>query len=523
MANLTFDFNTLFSQLFALKTEIVITLIIVYLVTLIGVFFYWKYIRQAQESIPSYLIIATFIGFEMIFLLYISVLYGHHSLVINFFTVFISILVYFNLTQSNFCLLNAIINNHQHVDFKNAQLMNKYFEKIDADHTRLSTRYKEILAFYPDAFFIILDFNICETNTLGIKLLGYTEKKELLGEDLLHFIPSTYHRKLRALIQNLSPDHKNPVNSDFEIITKSGEYIYVEGSFILTDLYDAPSVLVSIRDLSFHKEAYELQKQIEMEKLKVEFFSTISHELRTPVNIIYSASQLQDTLIHNNQIEDLSTYTQMINHNCLRLLRLLNNILDLSRIESNYFTVNSTDFNIVTASESIFESIIPYANRKNITPVFDTDCEEIYCHLDPELFERILLNLLSNAIKYGKEGGTIDVFLESTKEHVHIHIQDNGVGIPPEKLDYIFNRFMRVENGLIRNAEGSGIGLSLVKSLVEKQNGTITVTSTLEKGTQFIVSFPLSANNDYRDDAPVIPLSTNIIELEFSDIFYTES
>ncbi|MGL4736698.1 MAG: sensor histidine kinase [Cellulosilyticaceae bacterium] len=461
------------------------------------------------------------------FIFFVDVLWGNPNIFGTFVQTALSLLLIYSTITNNLHILKIYINEQLLPYKENVSLMNHYYTHLSTAQSQLDRRYhhmdsvyKQILSCYPDAYFVLLDFNICDTNEFGMKLIGCEKKDSVIGEDFLTYVAAKDHAKLRKLMQKL-PLTNIPVNSDFEMRSPTGAQIYVEGSFIVADLYDHPSILVSVRDLSFHKETYNLQRQIEMEKLKVEFFSTISHELKTPVNIIYSAAQLQETLIKNQQFGELDTYSQMITHNCLRLLRLLNNLLDISRLESNYFCVKASPLNIVPLSESLLGSIVPYANRRQISCVFDTDSEEIYCNLDPDLLERILLNLLSNAVKYGKENGMIEMTLQCSHDMAHIHIKDNGVGIPKEKLDYIFDRFMRVENGLIRSAEGSGIGLSLVKSLVEKQHGLIQVESKLDRGSEFIVSFPLVdvPEGILEDSSPEI--TSTKIELEFSDVFHT--
>lgn len=257
---------------------------------------------------------------------------------------------------------------------------------------------------------------------------------------------------------------------------------------------------------------------------KNEFFTNISHELRTPLNVIYSVLQMEMSYYSNLTLENIEKYNNIIKQNCLRLIRLVNNIIDVSRIEAGFFKPIYTVENIVSIIENIAMSITAYAENKKMNLVFDTEIEELYCNCDVNLIERIMLNLLSNSVKYGKENGIIKVFIYRTNSNVIISVRDDGIGIPEEMQKKIFERFQKVDTSLSRKSEGSGIGLSLVKSLVEIQGGTITCKSKLNEGTEFLVTLPfivkeddLSSNMEkhilYEKD------SSEIVNIEFSDIY----
>ena len=255
-----------------------------------------------------------------------------------------------------------------------------------------------------------------------------------------------------------------------------------------------------------------------------EFFTNISHELRTPLNVIYSVLQMEMNYYNNLSVESLKKYNKIIKQNCLRLIRLVNNIIDISRIEAGFFKPIYTVGNIVSIIENITMSITAYVENRKMNLVFDTEIEELYCSCDTNLIERIMLNLLSNAVKYGKENGTIIVLLYKSDSNVVISVKDDGIGIPEEMQKKIFERFQKVDTSLSRQSEGSGIGLSLVKSLVEIQGGTIICNSKINKGTEFLVTLPLIDGEDnlssnmekhilYEKD------SNEIVNIEFSDVY----
>jgi len=255
-----------------------------------------------------------------------------------------------------------------------------------------------------------------------------------------------------------------------------------------------------------------------------EFFTNISHELRTPLNVIYSVLQMQMSYYSNLTSGNIEKYNKIIKQNCLRLIRLVNNIIDISRIEAGFFKPLYIAENIVNIIENITMSIAAYAENKKMNLIFDTEIEELYCNCDANLIERIMLNLLSNSVKYGKENGTIKVFIYKTNLNITISIKDDGIGIPEEMQKKIFERFQKVDTSLSRKSEGSGIGLSLVKSLVEIHGGTIICKSKINEGTEFLVTLPFTSVEDdlssnmekhilYEKD------SSEMVNIEFSDIY----
>ena len=193
----------------------------------------------------------------------------------------------------------------------------------------------------------------------------------------------------------------------------------------------------------------------------------------------------------------------------------------MSKIDAGYYKLNLSNNNIVSIVEDISLSVVEYINEKGLNLVFDTDCEELVVACNPDNIERILLNLLSNAIKNTNEGGNIYVNLTNDDDSVSISVIDDGCGIPKDKLSKIFNRFEQVDKCLSRNYEGSGIGLSLVESLVNMHNGKINAKSNLGEGSEFTFTIPKKlVNNDINKNDCV--LRENRIErcnIEFSDIY----
>lgn len=264
----------------------------------------------------------------------------------------------------------------------------------------------------------------------------------------------------------------------------------------------------------------EIQKK---ENLKMDFFATISHELRTPINLILSSLQLIDLKIDfmkelkwENR-EFLEKNLKRLRQNSYRILKLVNNLIDSNRIDSGKFNYTPRNCDIISLVEDICMSTSDFIKNMGMNIVFDTDKEEKIIAVDIDSIERIILNLISNAIKFSKENGLIEVYIKCN-DTIDIIIKDNGIGIEPNNLEKVFDRFEQVKNNDKKN--GSGIGLSLVRSLVEMNNGIIKVKSKIGIGTEFIISLE---DKILENDCLQVELKHDSridnMKLEFSDIY----
>lgn len=327
---------------------------------------------------------------------------------------------------------------------------------------------------------------------------------------------------------------------EFSVKTNSSDVrVWNFYSAYIGDLQDGHKLFVILGiDITERKNMEELQRKVEEERKKLyeikeydrirtEFFSNISHELRTPINVIFSALQMFEISLKDYEIENKSIdshkYTKIMKQNCHRILRLVNNIIDITKIDSGYFDISKQNINIINLIENITLSVSDYIENKGLSLIFDTDVEEKIIACDPDKIERIILNLLSNAVKFTSIGGQIMVSIEDSSENICIRIKDTGRGIPTEKLSTIFERFVQVDKSLARDHEGSGIGLSLVKSLVELHGGTIDVNSKVDNGTEFIIVLPCRLINKASEKHLISnSIGKNYIEkinIEFSDIY----
>lgn len=216
-----------------------------------------------------------------------------------------------------------------------------------------------------------------------------------------------------------------------------------------------------------------------------------------------------------NQLKELS------NVEPIGLLKLINNIVDISKLDSGYLELKLSNENIVQVTEDIVQSVSEFIKEKGLNITFDTNTEEKIISCDPNKIERIILNLISNSIKFTNPGGAIFVGIIDKGNNIEISVEDTGIGIDKEHLDNIFERFSQVEKSLSRNSGGSGIGLSLVKSIVELHGGEISVESKPNVGSIFKIVLPVRTveNPKVIEQSNAANNRIDMINLEFSDLY----
>ncbi|WP_299533512.1 ATP-binding protein [Ulvibacterium sp.] len=221
----------------------------------------------------------------------------------------------------------------------------------------------------------------------------------------------------------------------------------------------------------------------ELYEVKNRFFANISHELRTPLTLILGPSSdlMEDDSLRPLQKNKLA----FINNNAKRLLRLINQLLDLSKLEAGKLDLKVSQQNIIKTVSMLTESFDSMAVSRKIKLEFSSDLKELHVFYDMDKMEQVLINLLSNAMKFTKEGGKVQVSVEKQEGKCLIEVKDSGIGINEEQLPYIFDRFYQADNSESREHEGTGIGLSLTKELVEAHGGKIYVESKTGQGTIF--------------------------------------
>jgi response regulator RpfG family c-di-GMP phosphodiesterase/signal transduction histidine kinase len=247
-----------------------------------------------------------------------------------------------------------------------------------------------------------------------------------------------------------------------------------------------------------------------LDELKTQFFANVNHELRTPLTLMLApikvilegkmgriSSTLRDTL-------------ETMQRNGYKLLKLINNLLDLTKLEAGKMRLKIKTVNFIDFTSSLLSSVKPLADQKQIRLYFQHPPHAIDLTIDPDQFEKVTLNLLSNALKFTPKAGKITVYLEEKDSTVLMTVEDTGIGIPPSMLETIFDRFSQVDGSASRPHEGTGIGLSLAREIVSLHQGTIRAESTLGKGSRFMVEvfkgedhYPVDVLDRRQDEQPV--------------------
>jgi signal transduction histidine kinase/ligand-binding sensor domain-containing protein/DNA-binding response OmpR family regulator len=238
--------------------------------------------------------------------------------------------------------------------------------------------------------------------------------------------------------------------------------------------------------------ASQAEKLKEMDKMKSHFFSNISHELRTPLTLIIGPAE---QLLNSSENKTSKTRSKAILNNAQRLLKLINQLLDFSKLESGKLVLQPKAGKFNSFLKNIIYSFELLANQKDITLKLKLHQQDIMHEFDHDKLEKVFFNLLSNALKFTPEGGEVIMEVNQKADIIHIKVSDTGIGIPEPALPFIFDRFYQVDGSQTRVHEGTGIGLSLVKELLELHGGSITAESILHRGTTFFIQLPLQQSN----------------------------
>jgi PAS domain S-box-containing protein len=394
-------------------------------------------------------------------------------------------------------------------------------------------RFRNLVELSPHGVFIHKDGIISYANQRFLDMLRVKSMNEILDTSISDYL-HPFYRNIAAKRRDMLQSGHTVLPMEMEILRQNGSKLIAEIATTTIPDKTGLSCLSYVKDMTEYKLMLEdnkklLDQALEYDRLKTEFFANISHELKTPLNIMLSSVQLLNILYKNkdnNLNRFFSAYEKYIGgiqQNSYRLLKLVNNLIDITKFDSGFFKMDYINLNIVEIVEDITQSVAPYIDSRGISLIFDTDIEEKIQAVDVLKLERIILNLLSNAVKFTPAGGTIQVTVEDKQDAVAIVVSDTGCGIPEDRHELIFERFRQVDSLLTRRAEGSGIGLALVKILVEAHNGTLTVKSALGAGSEFTVELPSIISEASADDLLHVKSDEQSkierIHIEFSDIY----
>lgn len=373
-------------------------------------------------------------------------------------------------------------------------------------------------------------------NEKALVLLGIDSFYKTVNKPLLYFIKTEDEAKIKKTYNNIINEHVSNISFEEKIVNYNKKEITVKNSSTYFAYGKTSAVLTIMRDISSEMQVKQLKEDVkenvkllkeskEQNKFITDFFANISHELKTPLNIIFSSLHMLNIYNENSELEYVEKrkkYLHVMKQNSYRLIRLINNILDVTKYDSGFITLRLKNGDIISLIEDITMSIVSFAQDKDIEVIFDTDIEEKIIAFDDDKIERIILNLISNALKFTNPGGQIYVTIFDNENEIKVSVKDTGIGIPKDKINSIFDRFVQVDKTLKRNKEGSGIGLSLVQSFVRLHGGEIRVESEVDHGSDFIFTIPATQiDNNYAEDE----IRNNIdyrVNMELSDIYTDE-
>jgi PAS domain S-box-containing protein len=355
--------------------------------------------------------------------------------------------------------------------------------------------------------------NFIFINKAAEKMTGY-EQEEILKKSFYDFVAPEYHQFIEERIKKRIA--RKPLNDSFkfEIITKAHKRVWVE---LITNPVVRKGEVVGIqgvaRDVSERIEFEEhlkraKEKAEEADHLKSAFLANMSHEIRTPMNAILGFSNLlNNPAITKEQQEE---YIEIINSRGNQLLQVINDIIDLSKIDSNQLSIEKEEFNLNHFLEEIysgFQQTLKEENKKEIELKLEKgeDDENSLVRSDKTRLEQILSYLLNNAVKYTEEGMIkfgYDIVQGSEGKQLQFFIRDTGVGIPEAKQDVIFERFRQSDDSKTREYGGTGLGLSISKGLVEMMGGTIWLDSVPSEGTTFYFTLPYKTSQEITKSQP---------------------
>ena len=303
----------------------------------------------------------------------------------------------------------------------------------------------------------------------------------------------------KVVNENLSKRLKGEVDSlhyTFRGQKKDGKLIYVEVFGSRTTYLGRPAVIGILLDITSRKEAEmeivaEKKKAEEANRLKTAFLSTVSHELRSPLNAILGFSSILKETYYENGSEEEKQFFEAMDEAGARLLDTITQVLDISRLEADDFSLNLKPVSINEAIESAYQVLYLQAKKKNLNFELKLPEKEIIITSDEYCFGGVLVNLISNAIKYSNKG-TISVSLTETEDSVVCAVKDEGVGMSEEYQKHLFQTFSQEDLGLSRRYEGAGLGLAITKRYLDLLGGNIKVQSKKGVGTTMIFSVPKS-------------------------------
>jgi PAS domain S-box-containing protein len=353
--------------------------------------------------------------------------------------------------------------------------------------------YQQLMENVSDAVFIIkLDGHFTYINPAVTRISGIAQN-DLIGAHFLSIVHPEYREKLMEFYRKQLDEGIESTYTEYPILLKNYRILWVGQTIRMSRNSEGDIEFFGIaRDITSIKNAEDARR--DLEEAKSRFFSNISHEIRTPLTLMLGP--IESVLQGDYGMEVDTQFFKNLHRNTTSLLRLVNNLLDFSKIEAGKMTLNVHEADIVSFARQYLKNIELAGKSKNIVLELTSSSDSIMLFFDPEKMDKVFMNLLSNSLKFTGTGGKISISLIENDGHCRITVSDTGEGIPGKSISNIFDRFSQADATSTRKYEGTGIGLALVKELVELHNGFITVESRYNEqhpddhGTIFTINMP---------------------------------
>ncbi len=364
-------------------------------------------------------------------------------------------------------------------------------------------RYRKVVEFTPNGIFIQKDGIFIFANQKAAQIYGFEKPEDLYGKWVIDYLHPDYRQDVWEKMGQLKQEGFTVHLTEIKLLRADGAYIDAEVAATNFNINEKSTVLVIVRDITERKKSEEeLQKAKiaaeEANQSKSRFLANISHEIRTPMNeIIGMADLLQATELSPIQEE----YVEIIKSSSDYLLSLVNDILDISKIEAGKLKLDKVSFNLKNVIVNIIKVYKIKAKEKGIKLIYNIHPDvPVYVKGDPYRLRQILINLIGNAIKFTKKG-IIKVSVVKIEEipsevKLRFSVRDTGIGINPAKTDLLFEVFSQIDNSTTKKHNGSGLGLAICKQLVEMMGGMIWVESKSGEGSEFLFTLFLAKEDD---------------------------
>jgi two-component system sensor histidine kinase VicK len=344
--------------------------------------------------------------------------------------------------------------------------------------TRQKKQIETILQYMTDGIMAFdLNGNIIHINSAAITLLGLTGPKNNFNEIFKSIDLDVNLEKIIYL--------EDWAKSERKIINVKDKYLKIFFASFKDELERPAGAIVLIQDITEH---------VRLDNMRKEFIADVSHELKTPLTSIMGYAETLANSEYDPEMQE--KFLKVINNESIRMTKLVNDLLILSKYDNEQIECEKIEFNLGELVKSCLENLQIEADKKNQKVECFVTANVPTVKADKDGIERVVLNILSNSIKYTEDGGVIKIYVGFVYNDAYIKIIDNGIGIPENDLDRIFERFYRVDKARTRKMGGTGLGLSIAKEILDKNNGRIDIKSKVGKGTEVVITIPTILKNE---------------------------